>query len=86
MSEYYVTFGQKYRYEPHPMLWQGYGGRVPDGWVRIEAPDEPTARGVASILLGEAWACIYAADDFGPDLYPLGEMRLWGPDIREATP
>lgn len=76
MSDWYVMFGQRYRYEPHPMLWQEYGGRVPDGWVRIEAPDEPTARGVASILLGEAWACIYAADDFEPDLYPLGEMRL----------
>lgn len=39
----YVTFGQRYRSEPHPTL-----GKVdPDGWIEIEADTYDEARDIA---------------------------------------
>lgn len=52
MVNYVVTFGQKYRTEPHPAgLWVH-----PDGWLTVEALDLISARETIAEALGVAWA------------------------------
>jgi hypothetical protein len=73
MAEFRVTFGQKYRSEPHP----SWAGAHPDGWVTIEAWDYATARARAVAGFGTAWCDLYPADahpSTDSDLYPLGEL------------
>ena len=76
MSRYYVTFGQKYRQEQHPVLGAAYGCAVPDGWVVFEADDEAQARNKIFAALGHAWAFVYDEEDWCADWYSLGEMSL----------
>jgi len=70
---YRVTFGIKYRREPHPM------GGDPDGWVEIYADDEATARLWAHMFL-HPWAFMYDHLDaergrWNPELHPKGALR-----------
>lgn len=70
-KKFYLTFGQKYRYEPHPS-----GNSVsPDGYVLILAPNEGTARDLAFNIYGSAWAFIYSDDAFEKSYHPLGMIR-----------
>lgn len=39
MSEFRVTFGQRYASEPHPIWPEAH----PDGWLAIIATDRPAA-------------------------------------------
>lgn len=77
-TEFYVTFGQRYRHEQHPELEAAH----PDGWLVVEALDLDDARAMAFAALGSAWAFVYALEDFDPTLYPLGELaRLTADEI-----
>lgn len=69
MVTYFVTFGQQYRHEPHPVLRSAH----PDGWFEVRgAVDEMEARVVVAALLGTAWSFIYTAADFPRRLFPRG--------------
>jgi hypothetical protein len=75
MPNFYITFGQKYRHEPHPMFDLAH----PDGWLRIVADDETQARNLVASYIGPAWAFIYDEPRFDPPAmkmrwYPLGEL------------
>ena len=69
MPAFFVTFGQRYRMEPHPVAGH------PDGWFQINAPDEETARLAMHKLAGPKWALCY---DEEPDIgmFPLGCLRV----------
>ena len=54
-QSFYVTFGGKYRTEPHPTFREAH----PDGYVRIEACCEEDARSQAKVVLGRAWSHLY---------------------------
>lgn len=42
LTKYAITFGQKYRHEPHPAL--GMDARLPDGYMTLWAESEVAAR------------------------------------------
>ena len=42
LTKYAITFGQKYRHEPHPAL--GMDARLPDGYMTLWAESEIAAR------------------------------------------
>ena len=72
MKEFYVTFGDRYRRESHPVC----GWVHPDGYLVIEATDHDTARQAAFNVTGGKFAFMYQDQ---PDLqyFPLGEiMRI----------
>lgn len=71
-TPFYVTFGGKYEYEPHP---SGFENIHPDGWWTVLAKDYSAARGLVSQTLGGAWAFMYMEK---PDIqvYPKGEMMI----------
>jgi hypothetical protein len=60
VSEYFVTFGQKYARETHPLLPAAH----PDNWVVIEAPGMGEARQAAYGALSDLWCDVYAADSW----------------------
>lgn len=68
MPNFYLTVGQKYRYETHPQ------GIHPDGWMTIVAPDLDEARACAYDYCGESFCSVYPESSFSWHLYPLGEM------------
>lgn len=81
MAEWFVTFGQRYRTETHPVFADAH----PDGWVTIVADSEEQARRVAFGLLGRQWAFLYPSTytelDQGlrpgrkwAELFPRGEL------------
>lgn len=72
MPDFYVTFGQKYRQEPHLRFREAH----PDGWVRIVAHTRDRAREIAFALL-KPWAGLYAAVEFRRELYPRGELMVY---------
>lgn len=69
--EFIVTFGQKYRSEPHPKV--DYAN--PDGFLVIEAIDEKSARGKAFEELGEYWSHCYPRTTEHEKYFPLGELH-----------
>lgn len=72
MSQYFVTFGQQYRTEPHPKVKYAH----PDGWLTIEAPTMAEAREKAFVELGSHWGFIYENNkDFARHYFPLGELH-----------
>lgn len=75
LVEYHVTFGQKYRREPHPTFPKAH----PDGWVTVWAHDEDKARQITVKRLGRAWAFLYGPDTWEPSWYPLGNLATWRP-------
>ena len=66
---FYVTFGQRYRHEPHQ-----YGGH-PDGWTEVQADSKDSAVSKIQRRYGNAWSNIYDADRFDPSLYPRGVIE-----------
>jgi hypothetical protein len=75
MSEFYFTFGQRYKHEPHPRI----GALAhPDGWFTIEADSEDKAVARMHQLCGPHWANIYN-EDHKPDLktFPKGELARY---------
>ncbi len=75
VSEYRLTFGQKFRTETHDR----FGAAHPDGWVTILARDYDQARLIAVEALGTAWSGLYPAGEVDESLFPLGELlRLNG--------
>lgn len=71
MPKWYLTFGQKYRREPHPI---GMGAN-PDGYVEVHAPDEAHARSQVVELIGDKWSMLYTEDEFFSEKYAFEEMR-----------
>jgi hypothetical protein len=68
MKDFFFTFGQRYRHEPHPQ--NGH----PDGWFRISAPDYDVAREKMFAICGPYW-CAQKEEEPSKDLYPLGELK-----------
>ena len=71
MARYYLTFGQKYRREPHPLG----ASSNPNGYVEVYAPDELDARQQVVELIGSAWSMLYSEEEFTSDEYAFEEMR-----------
>lgn len=74
MPEFYVTFQQRFRREPHPRLAEAH----PDGWLVIEAPSYGRAKRAADDTLGEHdWSMLYQVP---PDrnFFPRGELGRFG--------
>lgn len=71
MKEYFVTFGQQYRHEPHPKAKYAH----PDGWLTIVAETMKEAREKAFAELGDKWGFIYEHDDFQRHYFPEGELH-----------
>lgn len=73
MPKFYVTFGQKYRNDPHPKFEAAH----PDGVVEIEAPDGDSARLMAHEALGPYWSGIYDEEHYRDTshYYPRGIIR-----------
>ena len=67
MSTWYFTFGQQYRYDPHP------AGGHPDGWFAVEAKDSNQAREKMFGWCGPQWAMQYDEEP-SYSMYPLGEL------------
>jgi hypothetical protein len=78
MQEFFVTFGQRYAQEPHPVLADAH----PDGWLVIEAESWDEARAAVATALGTSWSNLYEKTDFMQDaarLYPRGEIARISP-------
>lgn len=69
LIDYKVTFGTRYRGEPHPHFAPAH----PDGWVTIRARNEWEARRVAHIILSDKWSGMYE-DELRESEFPLGEL------------
>lgn len=67
-QKFYITFGQKYRTEPHPT----FDKADPDGVLEVEADNADEAREKVVAKLGEFWSFIYPADELDLDNFPLG--------------
>ncbi len=72
--KFFVTFGQKYRTEPHPVL--GLIPSLPDQWVEIEAETVKAAHDAAMILLMQAWSMMYSEAEFDDSYYPKGKLII----------
>lgn len=83
MRTYCITFGVKYRREPHPVL--GDMHELPDGWVTIEANDEEEAREWLIENLDNAYCSISEEEIFRKfklgRYYELGDLG----DVREMV-
>jgi hypothetical protein len=80
---YFVTFGQRYRHEPHPTFPAAH----PDGWVEV-SPDYAlgvTAYELVNAVLGTAWASMYGAE-FDRSLYSLGCLGIIDPATLTINP
>lgn len=79
MQEFFVTFGQQYAQEPHPVLAEAH----PDGWLVVEAESWEEARAVIVKAFDTRWSNLYEKADFMQDaarLYPRGEIaRITAP-------
>jgi hypothetical protein len=73
MHEFFVTFGQKYRSQAHPL--QSYPH--PDGWLSVQASDINEARAKTFQELGQFWSMIYTKEEFKENkhYYPKGELH-----------
>lgn len=78
LETFYVTFGSQYSIEAHPFWEKAH----PEGYLRILAPDELSARAMAFGLLDQRWSMIYTEAEFNVDgeeaqrWYPRGELGL----------
>lgn len=81
MQEFYITFGQKYRRQPHPK------GGHPDGWFVVEADTKANAELIVKAELGMEWSNCYEAGDFKDrSLYPRGELGRIQVYLIESAP
>ena len=85
MSEFRVTFGVRYRHEPHPVLPKA----DPDGYITVVADSEPQARSYLFEHIGRAWAFIYPEpfdEARWAQLHPHGEfLRLDASEWKETA-
>jgi len=70
MQTFYVTFGVKYREEPHPTWDKAH----PDGYLTIIAKDIAMARRFTAALLATNYSFIYTEDDFNTARWAAGEL------------
>ena len=78
MSNYFVTFGQKYAREPHPT----FPGAHPDGVLKVVAEDEADARRLVFDTIGRFWAFMYDEEQITESMhfYPYGVTHVLDPD------
>ncbi len=67
MKIFYITFGQKYRDEEHPL------GGHPDGFAVVHAETYGIARDLTFAAIGIKWSGIYEEKP-NPEWYPMGEL------------
>ena len=68
MTTYALTFGDRYRREPHPTFEQAH----PDGWVEVQAAIREDAVRLGYELLGPAWSRVYRLDEIQREFFPRG--------------
>lgn len=68
LQRFYVTFGYKYKSEPHP----NYHRANPDGYVVINAESEEKARQQAFKVFGNYWSFIYSEEKMQFHFFPKG--------------
>lgn len=69
MPKYFLTVGQKYRDEPHPI------GLHPDHFYAIEALNYSDALAIVFNSIGNRWAFLYPEQEFhDKELYTHGEL------------
>lgn len=72
LKQFYFTFGQRYRTEPHPLGTLAH----PDGYVCVEAENSEEARKFMHSLCGLAWSgCYYEPPE--DRYYPRGEVKRY---------
>lgn len=75
---FYITFGQKYRYEEHPANQKTGFDLHPDGYVLLTATDVTEAIKRAAFTIGLEWSGIYQESPgygdpvFDRSIYPRG--------------
>lgn len=75
MTEFRITFGQKYRSEPHGTL--GMVPELPDGWATIEGSNQIEVRETIRALIDSEYAFLYEPGDLGYptlDVYEKGSL------------
>ena len=73
LRNYYVTFGQKYRHDPHPVVLDGVRPH-PDGWVLIRCGNQTAADRLAHALFGPRFSLVYSEETFTRSYYPQGAL------------
>jgi hypothetical protein len=75
VTDYVVTFGQKYARETHPLLPEAH----PDNWVVIEAPGLGEAREAAYGALADLWCDAYSPQTWAEisGLFPGREVARY---------
>lgn len=81
LQDFYVTFGMMYRYEKHPH----WPAAHPDGWLRVQAPDEEAARLLVRKYIGNVYAFMYEGPRFDSSWHPVGELACISPDGATAS-
>lgn len=78
MSNYFVTFGQKYAREPHPT----FPGAHPDGVLRVVAKDGADALLRVCETIGSFWAFMYNEEQITESMhfYPAGVTHVLDSD------
>ena len=73
LSDYIVTFGQKYNYEPHPIL--GAMPELPDSYLVVSAYSLSEAHSKAFELVGKWFSFVYEMTEVNIRYYPLGSIN-----------
>ncbi len=68
MATYCLTFGEKFRREPHPTFPEAH----PDGWVEVDADDIAEATSIGLRLFGNDWARVYTRSGISERHFPRG--------------
>lgn len=71
LENFYLTFGQKYRFEDHPTFSEAH----PDGYVLIRAESKIHSREIAFIAFNDAWAFLYSEDEMKFEHFPMGCLK-----------
>lgn len=72
MPNWYLTFGSKYRQEPHPLG----SGAHPDGYIVVYGLNEAIARQQVVQLIGDKWSMLYSEEEFTSEDFAFEEMRV----------
>jgi len=76
LQNFYVTFGVKYRHEKH----EHWPDAHPDGWLLVQAEDEPAAWALVRKYIDNVYAFTYSEDRFERKWHPLGELARITPE------
>lgn len=82
MPNHIVTFGERYKREPHPVL--GDHPELPNGYGLVRARDYRRARAAVEALFGIRFCSVYIDTPDNRAWYPLG--RLFTIDATTDTP